>query len=259
MAAPIPRQHNSDYTFSPEFLGIPIPATNAAATGQESPNIFDNNALINMKPFLMSSDINSPVSVGSFPEQFGVPDFMELSEREMDFYKKQQVFEPGEEYYSGLIGANLWPPYNHMAADNWGLQDKQLPKVEEPEVKVGRYSVEERKDRILRYLKKRNQRNFTKTIKYACRKTLADKRVRIRGRFARNNEPSDQDQNIINTSANSFEQNFLHIVPFSSRTLKLWPKISNFNTHPHCYVNISFHNFRVPTKAGASHRTSIIE
>jgi hypothetical protein len=32
-------------------------------------------------------------------------------------------------------------------------------------VKVGRYTVEERKDRILRYLKKRNQRNFNKTIK----------------------------------------------------------------------------------------------
>jgi hypothetical protein len=31
--------------------------------------------------------------------------------------------------------------------------------------KVGRYTVEERKDRISRYLKKRNQRNFNKTIK----------------------------------------------------------------------------------------------
>ena len=32
-------------------------------------------------------------------------------------------------------------------------------------MKVGRYSEEERKDRIVRYLKKRNQRNFNKTIK----------------------------------------------------------------------------------------------
>lgn len=38
--------------------------------------------------------------------------------------------------------------------------------VEEPNnIKVGRYSEEERKERILRYLKKRNQRNFNKTIK----------------------------------------------------------------------------------------------
>ncbi|KAK6137373.1 hypothetical protein DH2020_028886 [Rehmannia glutinosa] len=54
--------------------------------------------------------------------------------------------------------------------------------------KVGRYSAEERKERIDRYRAKRTQRNFNKTIKYACRKTLADNRPRIRGRFARNDE-----------------------------------------------------------------------
>ncbi|XP_068339565.1 zinc finger protein CONSTANS-LIKE 3-like [Pyrus communis] len=50
------------------------------------------------------------------------------------------------------------------------------------------YSPEEKKERIERYRSKRNQRNFNKTIKYACRKTLADSRPRIRGRFARNDE-----------------------------------------------------------------------
>ncbi|KAF8027642.1 hypothetical protein BT93_E0525 [Corymbia citriodora subsp. variegata] len=57
--------------------------------------------------------------------------------------------------------------------------------------RVGRYSAEERRDRIQKYRAKRNQRNFTKTIKYACRKTLADSRPRIRGRFARNDEPGE--------------------------------------------------------------------
>ncbi|KAL5581117.1 hypothetical protein UlMin_013559 [Ulmus minor] len=51
-----------------------------------------------------------------------------------------------------------------------------------------RYSPEEKKGRIERYRSKRNQRNFNKKIKYACRKTLADSRPRIRGRFARNDE-----------------------------------------------------------------------
>ncbi|KAK7312519.1 hypothetical protein VNO77_36429 [Canavalia gladiata] len=50
------------------------------------------------------------------------------------------------------------------------------------------YSPEEKKVRIERYRSKRNQRNFSKKIKYACRKTLADSRPRIRGRFARNDE-----------------------------------------------------------------------
>ncbi|KAL6979259.1 hypothetical protein U1Q18_020924 [Sarracenia purpurea var. burkii] len=54
--------------------------------------------------------------------------------------------------------------------------------------KACRYSREEKKERIDRYRSKRNQRNFSKKIKYACRKTLADSRPRIRGRFARNDE-----------------------------------------------------------------------
>lgn len=60
--------------------------------------------------------------------------------------------------------------------------------MEEANFKIGRYSAEERKERIDRYKAKRTQRNFNKTIKYACRKTLADSRLRIRGRFARNDE-----------------------------------------------------------------------
>ncbi|XP_010533642.1 PREDICTED: uncharacterized protein LOC104809375 [Tarenaya hassleriana] len=58
----------------------------------------------------------------------------------------------------------------------------------ESNLKVGRYSAEERRERISKYRAKRTQRNFTKTIKYGCRKTLADNRARIRGRFARNDE-----------------------------------------------------------------------
>ncbi|KAF6137528.1 hypothetical protein GIB67_031807 [Kingdonia uniflora] len=60
--------------------------------------------------------------------------------------------------------------------------------------KVGRYNAEERKERIERYISKRNQRNFNKKIKYACRKTLADSRPRIRGRFARNDEMGESSQ-----------------------------------------------------------------
>ncbi|KAL1225312.1 Zinc finger protein CONSTANS-LIKE 3 [Cardamine amara subsp. amara] len=59
---------------------------------------------------------------------------------------------------------------------------------EEQNLRAGRYSAEERKEKISKYRAKRTQRNFTKTIKYACRKTLADNRPRVRGRFARNDE-----------------------------------------------------------------------
>ncbi|CAI9776718.1 unnamed protein product [Fraxinus pennsylvanica] len=54
--------------------------------------------------------------------------------------------------------------------------------------KACRYSPEEKKERIERYRNKRNLRNFNKKIKYECRKTLADSRPRIRGRFTKNDE-----------------------------------------------------------------------
>ncbi|KAF3448594.1 hypothetical protein FNV43_RR09307 [Rhamnella rubrinervis] len=63
--------------------------------------------------------------------------------------------------------------------------------IEEANFKVGRYSAEERKERISKYRAKRTLRNFNKTIKYACRKTLADNRPRVRGRFARNDETGE--------------------------------------------------------------------
>ncbi|CAN4119006.1 unnamed protein product [Withania somnifera] len=61
--------------------------------------------------------------------------------------------------------------------------------------KASKYSPQEKKERIERYRSKRNQRNFNKKIKYECRKTLADSRPRIRGRFARNDEIESNPQN----------------------------------------------------------------
>lgn len=55
---------------------------------------------------------------------------------------------------------------------------------EDKEFRIGQYTVEERRERIHRYRKKRTERNFNKKIKYACRKSLADNQPRVRGRFA---------------------------------------------------------------------------
>ncbi|CAI8603016.1 unnamed protein product [Vicia faba] len=64
----------------------------------------------------------------------------------------------------------------------------EISNLEDSTFKVGKLSVEERKEKIHRYMKKRNERNFSKKIKYACRKTLADSRPRVRGRFAKNDD-----------------------------------------------------------------------
>ncbi|CAN8253345.1 unnamed protein product [Cochlearia groenlandica] len=67
--------------------------------------------------------------------------------------------------------------------------------------KAYKYCPEEKKEKIEKYRSKRNLRNFNKRIKYECRKTLADSRPRIRGRFARNDELLQEEQADVVTEA----------------------------------------------------------
>ncbi|XP_077210774.1 uncharacterized protein LOC143846232 [Tasmannia lanceolata] len=53
---------------------------------------------------------------------------------------------------------------------------------------IGNDTIEERRQRLSRYRKKKTERNFGRKIKYACRKALADTQPRVRGRFARTEE-----------------------------------------------------------------------
>lgn len=54
--------------------------------------------------------------------------------------------------------------------------------------RIGRYTPAERRIRIARYREKRAQRNYNRRVKYDCRKTIADKRVRVQGRFVKRAE-----------------------------------------------------------------------
>ncbi|KZV23946.1 CCT motif family protein [Dorcoceras hygrometricum] len=83
-----------------------------------------------------------------------------------------------------LLGVNI---ENRNLGSNSPLSNDQNGVMESMN-RACKYSPEEKKERIERYRSKRNLRNFNKKIKYECRKTLADSRPRIRGRFARNDE-----------------------------------------------------------------------
>lgn len=51
--------------------------------------------------------------------------------------------------------------------------------------RIGKLTKEERQLKILRYKQKRLERRFDHRVTYQCRKTLADTRPRVRGRFAK--------------------------------------------------------------------------
>lgn len=51
--------------------------------------------------------------------------------------------------------------------------------------RIGKLTKEERQLKILRYRRKRSERRFDHRVTYQCRKTLADTRPRVRGRFAK--------------------------------------------------------------------------
>ncbi|XP_010469487.1 PREDICTED: two-component response regulator-like APRR7 isoform X2 [Camelina sativa] len=100
----------------------------------------------------------------------------------------KRIFNPEDLQALGVGGvesqSHLMAPQTNSAlgpVEINGLEDSTLSKV-------GKLSPEQKKEKIRRYMKKRNERNFNKKIKYACRKTLADSRPRVRGRFAKNDE-----------------------------------------------------------------------
>ncbi|KAE8731486.1 putative LOB domain-containing protein [Hibiscus syriacus] len=125
-------------------------------------------------------------------------------------YRLQDVCDEFGEECNSILRQDIKPVEPNMG-ENWGVQGNP---TQDNNLKAVRYSVEERKDRILRYLNKRNRRNFNKTIKYACRKTVADRRVRVRGRFARNNTELCEDEMITrkedDNNASPIDKNLNH-------------------------------------------------
>jgi CCT motif len=51
--------------------------------------------------------------------------------------------------------------------------------------RIGIYTPQERAAIIARYHEKRSHRNWNKKIRYNCRKSLADSRLRVKGRFVK--------------------------------------------------------------------------
>ncbi|XP_012488170.1 two-component response regulator-like APRR3 isoform X1 [Gossypium raimondii] len=120
---------------------------------------------------------------------------------------------------------------NFQGPDNSFFENSLMKK---PGFKIGRYNPEERQERISKYRAKRNQRNFNKRIKYACRKTIADNRPRIRGRFARNDETVEIQKAPCSTRhEEEFELWALHEV--EDETMAIGTFMNSFSLHQFQY------------------------
>ncbi|XP_034588034.1 uncharacterized protein [Setaria viridis] len=124
-------------------------------------------------------------------------DFLEFSTGAL-----RRVFSTGD---LQVMNVSPSPPPPPLSGDTHG-QDAGGPFTQ----KVGRYSAEERKEKIERYRTKRNQRNFHKKITYACRKTLADSRPRVQGRFARNAETEAEAEAVSGLEREASDNSYEH-------------------------------------------------
>ncbi|KAF5188705.1 Cct motif family protein [Thalictrum thalictroides] len=183
----------SDYVLPMDYRDLYPPTASDNITTTWS---FDEQSF----PLANASEVKYGSDNIMFPERLGVSTTINIAEPTPELSINSglcaisgfnQNFHP--EGYESLGQCNHFSPDIihpvYAGSDAWAVQcNSLLASAEEPSMKIRRYSEEERKDRIVRYLNKRNRRNFNKTIKYACRKTLADRRIRVRGRFARNND-----------------------------------------------------------------------
>ncbi|KAL2516755.1 CCT motif family protein [Abeliophyllum distichum] len=182
-------------SFSP-FTDSPID-THSHEILQENPNILiqensllfdETNSLDQITPTLLSSSPSSTVNLENLS-------LSHLGNGEYSV-KKEEDRIPLDIFGNSIMAQSFLMTSSCRGVITKKKTDMQTRNVlstersfmEESNFKVGRYSAKERKERIHRYRAKRALRNFNKTIKYTCRKTLADNRPRIRGRFVRNDE-----------------------------------------------------------------------
>ncbi|KAL9225161.1 hypothetical protein vseg_001113 [Gypsophila vaccaria] len=168
----------------PQFLRTAVSSSSSSCT------FLDPNSI---GPFHTGS-VNTGLCDGS--TMFGGSLFMtsELQvNKELDFQGENAGIFCADQlgrYNSGDLQAfsNESSQMNNGATNSSAPISTEISSLDDPTYKVGKLSAEQRKEKIHRYMKKRNERNFSKKIKYACRKTLADSRPRVRGRFAKNDE-----------------------------------------------------------------------
>nr|XP_043633160.1 uncharacterized protein LOC122604337 [Erigeron canadensis] len=171
-------------------------------------NSSSSNNCYSYKPYIPLRNTNPILpmeSCGIFNSN--LPLANEIQAHEQDFQGDNggiYCTNPFPRSYNSCELQSLSSEGQHMVNNGSGSCNAPLPPPEITSLESETFRVankltsEERKEKINRYMKKRNERNFSKKIKYACRKTLADSRPRVRGRFAKNDEFGEHHRNTCN-------------------------------------------------------------
>ncbi|KAA8527806.1 hypothetical protein F0562_035325 [Nyssa sinensis] len=194
--------------------------------GPPLPSVYEEEALSSM-PSYMRMNPSSPSC--SFLDQTIGP-YLPGNLNAALFAENSGIFNG-----SMLVGKELQPQELEYQGDNGIFCPEPLPRIfNSNELQaLSNESQHLRKEKIHRYMKKRNERNFSKKIKYACRKTLADSRPRVRGRFAKNDEfgettrttcsnhEEDTDEDVVVKEEDDISSDiFAHISAISHKKLK---------------------------------------
>nr|TKW27984.1 hypothetical protein SEVIR_3G293600v2 [Setaria viridis] len=129
------------------------------------------NAEASQQGFFNSASSNSTVMIGEYQKM--------MEDSMQGTFNTNAEMQVGGNNQHLINGCNGNP--QHYLQQNY--QDWKTPHL-----RLSACHLKKERKRSIRYIKKRNERNFSKKIKYACRKTLADSRPRVRGMFAKNDE-----------------------------------------------------------------------
>eukprot|EP00937_MAST-01D_sp_MAST-1D-sp2_P000328 g328.t1 len=84
-------------------------------------------------------------------------------------------------------------PHRHASGESGEIDLERLPHLTQSAVynkggRIGIYTPRQRHKLLARWRAKRQRRTWRKKIRYGCRKSLADTRIRIKGRFVKKTE-----------------------------------------------------------------------
>lgn len=152
------------------------------------------------EPNFLPSDFPPPFLSNIPLESFGA-DFYQRDDQ--NFFMPPADFEAFEQGFPFIIDPAIYQSFQEdfkrlipgfemfagMGKDDVFSEVKPLMMVQKTQNtmhsanKIGTITVEERRQKVLKFLEKRKNRIFKKRISYACRKRVADSRVRVKGRF----------------------------------------------------------------------------